>query len=272
MKIGLRAHDYGKLTVEELTSRISKDGFKAIQLALPKAIQGITSYLEVSDEQVLEIHKACEKAQLEVAVLGCYINPALIDDKARAEEVEKFLRALEMVKPLKAGCIGTETTHFNGTEEEREVAFNLLVDSVKQMVTKAESLGVDIGIEPVAYHTLNTPELTQRLLEEIPSKRLKIIFDPVNLLTVENIEKQDTLWERCFKCFGDKICAMHIKSIRLNANGQLEVPPLAEGVVNYEKIMAWLKINKPDIALLREEIKPEEAHLDKSFILQLINK
>ncbi len=270
MKIGVRAHDYGKMIIEKLVERIKGDGFQAIQLALTKAIEGINNYLEVSEEEVEAIHRACKEAQLEIAVLGCYINPALLEDEARASEMKKFLRAMEMVRPLEAGCIGTETTPFYGTEEEREVAFKLLVNSVRQMVEKAELLGMDVGIEPVAYHTLNTPELTKRLLEEVPSERLKIIFDPVNLLTAENIEKQDELWERCFKCFGDKICVMHMKSIAFNKYGELEKPPLNEGAVHYDKIMAWLKVHKPELTLLREEIKPEEAIRDKKFMLGLI--
>ena len=49
MYIGLRAHDYGKQPLEDLFSKISGDGFHAIQLAIPKAIEGINSLDDVDE-------------------------------------------------------------------------------------------------------------------------------------------------------------------------------------------------------------------------------
>ncbi|WP_246599728.1 hypothetical protein [Clostridium lacusfryxellense] len=41
MIIGGRAHDFGKLSLEELTAKVSKQGYTHVQLALDKAIYGI---------------------------------------------------------------------------------------------------------------------------------------------------------------------------------------------------------------------------------------
>ena len=266
MKTGLRAHDYGRRTPGDIISTVKADGFRAIQLAFPKAIIGINSHDDVTDELVQEMHHACVKHDMEISVLGCYIEPSLRDDHERAIHVERFLRTMDFVKALDATCIGTETTHFTYPESEREDVFNILLHSVRQMIEKAEKINVDVAIEPVAKHTLNTPELTARLLKEVPSDKLKIIFDPVNLLTAQNIKDQDRLWDRCFEAFGEKICAVHIKGTRLNAKGELESSALKDSDVNYSKIMDWLKKNKPGITLLREEIKQETAKDDLEFI------
>lgn len=266
MKIGLRAHDYGRHAPEDITKAVRRDGFEAIHLAFPKAIIGSSSHDEVTNELVQEMHQACVKHDIEVSVLGCYVEPSLRDNEERAIHIGRFLRTMDFVKPLGATCIGTETTHFTYPETEREEVFNILIQSVRQMIEKAERINVDVAIEPVAKHTLNTPELTARLLKEIPSDKLKIIFDPVNLLTAQNIKDQDTLWDRCFEAFGEKICAVHIKGTRLNAKGELESSTLKDSDVNYSKIMDWLKKNKPGITLLREEIKKETAKDDLEFI------
>lgn len=262
MKIGLRAHDYGKLPLQELMARISGDGFRGIQLAIPKAIEGINGYDQVDEALLSAIKDECKKHNIEIAVFGCYVELSYLDTKERQQQVDKFLLGIDFAKALDAGCIGSETTRFTGIDEERQIAFEGLVDSVKQIVKKAEEIGIDIGIEPVASHTLNTPELTKELLERVPSDRLKVIFDPVNLLTAENIHDQDNLWDRCFECFGDRICALHVKGIRLNKSGQLEKATLAESEVNLKKIMDWVKVHRPDISALREEIKPEESKED----------
>lgn len=266
MKIGLRAHDYGKRTPENMASRIKSDGFEAIHLAFPKAIVGINSHDDVTKEIVQEMYDACVKHNLEVSVLGCYVEPSLKDDKQREIHVQRFLRAMDFVKVLDATCIGTETTNFTYPESEREEVYNILLGSVGKAIEKAEKINVDVAIEPVSRHTLNTPELTARLLKDLPSDRLKIIFDPVNLLTADNIRDQNNLWDRCFECFGDKICAVHIKGAKLNNKGQLESTTLLDSDVNYAKIINWIKKNKPNVSLLREEIKQETGKEDLKFI------
>jgi len=271
MKIGLRAHDYGKLPVEELLKRIKNDGFQTIQLAIPKAIVGVKSYYEVDDTLLQYIANTCKKYDIEIAVLGCYINPALMDENMRRKEIDVFLRTMEYVKPIGASFIGTETTHFTYAEARREEVFNTLVRSVAKMVEKAEHLQVDIGIEPVASHTLNTPELTKKLLDTIQSDRLKIIFDPVNLLTIHNIKTQEQLWERCFEGFGEKICALHMKGIKVNQEGLLEKTSLKQGEVDFSKIIHWIEQYKPGISLLREEISPSEAQSDREYISSLFS-
>ena len=62
MYIGLRAHDYGKQPLEDLFSKISGDGFHAIQLAIPKAIEGINSLDDV-DENLLQEIKVLQEYQ-----------------------------------------------------------------------------------------------------------------------------------------------------------------------------------------------------------------
>ncbi|HHX60923.1 MAG TPA: sugar phosphate isomerase/epimerase [Epulopiscium sp.] len=266
MKIGLRAHDYGRHKPEDLIRKIKEDGFEAIQLAMPKAIEGINSHDEVTQELVDAIHNECVKHNIEVTVLGCYVEPSLLDTDERNTHVQRFLRTMDFMKTLDATCIGTETTNFEYPESQREEVFNVLVDSVRKMVEKAEEIGVDVAIEPVSRHTLNTPELTARLLIEVPSERLKVIFDPVNLLTAQNITDQNNLWDRSFEAFGDKICAVHIKGAKLNDAGELISTSLKDSQVNYAKIINWLKQNKPNVTLLREEIKEEIAKDDLEFI------
>ncbi|WP_054738839.1 sugar phosphate isomerase/epimerase family protein [Cellulosilyticum ruminicola] len=272
MYIGLRAHDYGKSSLEDLFSRIVADGFHHIQLAIPKAIEGVGSIEEVDEKLIKDIKAACEKYDIKISVFGCYVELGKLDAKERQKHVNRFLLGMDIAKALGADCIGSETTHFDihGSDEERRAAFEGLVDSVRQVVKKGEEIGLDVAIEPVALHTLNTPELTKELLERVPSKRLKIIFDPVNLLTKDNIAGQEDLWNRAFEIFGHKICALHMKGTRLDENGELEKTNLQDNEANFKRIIDWMKVNKPEVTVLREEIKPVEAKADYALINSLI--
>ena len=74
MYIGLRAHDYGKLPVEELFRRITEDGFHHIQLAIPKAVEGVNRLDDVTEEVLAEIKTAMDKYEMHSSVFGCYVE------------------------------------------------------------------------------------------------------------------------------------------------------------------------------------------------------
>ena len=50
MKIGVRAHDYGKMEIERLAAVLHDEGYQAAQLALPKAFSGIDTYDDLTPE------------------------------------------------------------------------------------------------------------------------------------------------------------------------------------------------------------------------------
>lgn len=265
MRIGVRAHDYGKHSPLDLAVTLREAGFEAAQLAIPKAIQGIDTFSQITPEVLEDIKISFAKNNIDISVLGCYIEPALLEKTARNEQVGIFLKALEYSKIIGAKLVGTETTHFTYEETKRKEVFELLLDSVLRMIEKAEKIEAVVGIEPVAAHTLDTPELTYQLLEKVKSDKLKIIFDPVNLLTLENIGKQKEVWKVCFEAFGTSIEAVHAKDIILQDNAFKPVV-LGEGIVEYTSIFEWLKKHTPDISILREEANPITAHKDISFI------
>jgi sugar phosphate isomerase/epimerase len=268
MKIGVRAHDYGRQAIESLVDNITKDGYESIQLAVTKVLEGVNSYFDVDEVLVNRINAAC-KGKLDIAVFGCYIDAAVVDETKRLQEVRKFLKGIELAKAVGAGCIGTETTHFTKESGTRDEAFKRLLDTVSRVVQKAEDEGVDIGIEPVVVHTLYSPELTKELIDTIKSDRLKVIFDPVNLLTAENILKQDELWDRSFTMFGEKICAMHFKGIQL-IDGELQKAELVDSEVHYGVLLDWMKKYKPEISVLREEANPLKGKEEYAFMAQFV--
>jgi sugar phosphate isomerase/epimerase len=264
MTIGVRAHDYGRLPIGGLLSAIAADGWETVQLAFTKAVAGIGSFNDVNPETIIESKAAFDRTGLSLAVLGVYIEPSLTDETERKKQVRFMINALPWAKTLKAGCVGTETTALRANPHIRS-----LYRSLEEILPEAEQLGVDIGIEPVHYHTLNTPELTRQMLRDFSSPCLKVIFDPVNLLTRETIGKQTELWKRCMDCFGGHIAALHVKgaSDEADAHGVLRGVPFTSSVVDYELLFACLRaVNAP---VLREGVVPAEAKGDLAFLKSL---
>ena len=263
MKIGVRAHDFGRQELKSLAKSIKDSGFDCVQLAPTKAIEGINNFDDINERHINDIAGEFYKNNLEISVLGCYIEPSISDREKRLANVDIFRQNLSYAKLLGVGIVGTETTHLdiNAPPEDREKAYLLLKDSVLRMVETAEKEGVCAGIEPVAEHTLNTPLLTRRLLDEVNSPKLKIIFDPVNLLLPATAESQDEIFTTFFELLGSEIAAVHIKDIVIE-NGEKTWRNIGRGIVNYKLIFNWLQKNKPNISLLREGVVKDSFQQD----------
>ena len=100
------------------------------------------------------------------------------------------------------------------------------------------------------------------------SSRLRMIFDPANVLEHPEID-QDAYWDEWLSELGDKIEAVHMKDFVLVENGEYIPVCLGEGVIRYERIIRWLKKNKPDIVIVREELQMETAQQDLKYMREL---
>ena len=265
MIIGVRAHDYGKHSSEDLFKAIAGDEWKAVQLAFPKAVEGINSFNDVTPEIVNETKSALDSYGVSVAVLGVYVDPALIDEEKRKEQTKFLFNALSHAKVLEAGCVGTETTTRGEFSD-----INALYRSLEELLPEAERLCVNIGIEPVHRHTLSTPELARQMLRDFNSPSLKIIFDPLNLLTPDTIDTQNDLLKRSLDCFGEYIVAIHMKgaSRELDNNGMLADVPFVSSILNHDFLFPLIKpLSAP---ILREGATPAKAADDIAFIRRFI--
>ena len=223
---GARAHDYPGKTPAEHFSAIQADGMSTMQLAIPKSFGAA---YPIPQELLGDIKAALDERGMCVTVLGCYINPALENEEERLEQVATYIKAMPAAHFLGAKCIGTETTRFIGTPEEHAAAMDRLVDSMKRMAAAAEEHDVYIGVEPVSSHTLNRPERVTELLERVGSDRIRIIFDPINLIMKCDMEDQAGFIRTCKETFGDKIVAIHVKDFRFDENGRKAEAPMFEG-------------------------------------------
>lgn len=263
MRIGVRGHDYGCASPKEMAKRISEAGFCCFQLALHKAIEGVKpEYGHLSPGFCYEVRSAFEERNLEVAVLGCYIDPACEDKEKRMGEVKRFREQVAYCRQLGSSIVATETSGFKGEEADRKAQFERLTDSVLRMTEQAEKFGVFVGIEPVLVHTLNTPELTRKLLDIVASDNLQVVLDPINLLSPQNIDRQREILDECFALFGDRLAAIHAKDVTLDENGKFKPCVIGTGLFDHQYFYDRLMRIKPGISVLREEARPETAHLD----------
>ncbi len=274
MRFGARVHDFGKGTVEELAPQIAAKGFSCVQLALAKAITNIDSGLgRLNPGLAYHIGSVFSQNQLQIAVLGCYINMIHPDPTERRKLIERFKEHIRYARDFGASIVGTETGSLNADYSshpgnDSEEAFQSLLPVVAELVAEAEKFGVFVCIEGVASHTVTTNAKMKRVLETIQSNNLQVIFDPVNLITAANHQEQDRIINEAFEWFGEKIITIHAKDFIIE-NGKKKIVPVGQGWLNYELFLKTLKTRKPYINLMLEDARPETAAASMQFLNEL---
>lgn len=268
MKIGVRAHDYGRHGIEECAQLLAEEGYEAAQLALPKVFKEVSSYADITPDIAERVRDAFERNHVEIAVQGCYQDLANPNREERAAAVETLKGCLAYGKMMGARMTGTETSWANLPRLERVRRFPFLMDSLKRLAEEAYRLDVWLGIEPVAWHPLEDAELAAEVLEELDCGQVKIILDLANILPVPGIIRQEDYWKRCFDMLGGRIEAVHIKDFTLDEGGHYVPALLGEGVVEYGELVRFLK-TRPDMPVLREEMDPGTARKDMEFLRRM---
>lgn len=258
MIIGMRGHDFGRMEPRALALAIREAGFEATQLAFAKAFPAPAEQY-MTPGALSEIRSAF--AGIVLPVMGCYVSASDRDPDVLAEAKARFKRSLSASVILGAGCVGTETTHFTFPESEREAAYARLLDFTREVCAHAEQVHALVGIEPVALHTLNTPELARRLIADVSSPNLRVILDTANLVTPKTAapEAQMEILERALSCFGKRICVLHVKDGVFNGEGKWENRPLGQGVMDWPRLLPRLREHNDTLCALREGVFPGMA-------------
>lgn len=273
MKIGCRAHDYGKHSAERLASLLRQQGFEAGQVAMPKAIQGISNYKDITQEQKNEIRDGFAGQGVEITVLGCYQDLSTPDPEKRKAAVENVCSVLRMQRELGGVCVGSETSVIHMDKEESARRLGYMEDSIQRIVETAAKEDAVFAVEPVYWHPLNSLDAVQHLMNVVgDAEHLHFIFDAANLLEYELIPNQAQLWKDWLSVIGDRVDALHIKDFVYGVTNDYDTftdMPLGKGCMEFDEISKWLQSQTRNITLLREHVNHSCVAEDIAFMKAL---
>ncbi|MBU3200469.1 sugar phosphate isomerase/epimerase [Clostridium estertheticum] len=277
MRIGIRGHDIGQYKLDELAEILEDKNIKSIQFVSKKIITEfkITNG-SMTPGMAEHIKGILTKHNLNISLLGCYINLANPDDNELNKLLENFKEHIRFAKYLGCNIVGTETgalnreyvyTKDNNTEE----AFKRSLSSIKILVKEAEKFGVVVGVEGVTKHVMNTPERLKRAIDCVNSNNLQVIFDPINFIDETNFDKQDEIIKKSFELFGDKIAIIHAKDF-IYDDGKVKQVSIGSGQFNYPLLLSLIKERKPYIDIILEDTVPTDLDSSIKYIEELYKK
>lgn len=271
MQIGIRLHDVRPGTLEERVEIAGEQGFSCVHLALTKTVKehsvenaaltpGYASYLR----------KVFSKNNLDVAVLGCYLNLAHPDPAELKKIQERYFAHLRFASILGCSVVGTETGAPNAEyrfvpESHSEEALQTFITNLRPVVECAEKFGVIMAIEPVWSHIVCDSKRALKVLKAIDSPNLRIILDPVNLLSVENSKNYESVIEEAIEDLGEYTDVLHMKDFTIKGDKVVSSAP-GTGTMKYDSVLKFAKEKKPYIQMTIEDSTPENAEAARKFL------
>lgn len=266
INIGLRAHDFGQGSPEDIAKKLGSYDITGVQLAPAKSFPIISEEAgQLSPGFGNYVRDVFQAQGINISVLGCYINPIHPDLEIREKSLLRFEEYLRYARDFGCAIVGTETGSRNADctynpETQKEDAFLELIVAIKRLAQTAEKYGSVVGIEGVAHnHTIHNYELMVRMLEMVDSPNVQVIYDPVNFFPKDRCSEQEKLMDQAFDMFGDRIVAVHIKDF-VTVNGQKEGDlPAGTGEMSHSHLLRLLKEKKPYIQAILENTSPENV-------------
>ncbi|MBR1920179.1 MAG: sugar phosphate isomerase/epimerase [Spirochaetales bacterium] len=273
IQLGLRLHDAEKLPMQELLPVVRKKGFTCTHLALSKAMKEYPCTASaLTPGYANYLRHMFEDAKMDIAVLGCYLNLAHPDPAVIKASQEKYYAHIRFASLLGCGMVGTETGAPNAEykycpECRSDEAFKTFIENLRPVVRCAEQYGVTLAIEPVARHIIWGPERCRQALDEIGSHNLKVLFDPVNMLDLDNVDHREEVFAQAIELLGPDIAMLHFKDfMRVNEGYGLKSIGAGTGEMDYTQILRFAKKEKPFIYGTLENTTPENAEACGRFI------
>lgn len=273
LNLGIRAHDLGQLSLEELCKQLRDYQFTNIQFAIKKSFPDyVPSFQSLSPGIASFFGDYFANNGIKISTLGCYVNISSRNLAVRHKALNDFKTHIQLARDFRASLVGTETgsvsegfTPENFTEE----AYQIARSSVLELVEYAEYFGITVGIEAGFNHPLYSAPLAKRLIDEVQSPHLKIILDIANLINVHNVSEREFILNEALDLLHDHIAMIHLKDFTVN-KGKIEIVPVGKGMLNFEPILTYLKYDRPFLHATLEEtqgnaIGPAITHIREMY-------
>jgi len=288
-QIGIFAKHLVRSTPEELFDAIAAFGFNCVQFNA--ACLGIQSLPDALDNTLWRrTAHAAQSAGLKVAALSATFN-LLDENRSRLRDNFRRLELLAqgatiLETDLLTLCSGTRNQHDMWTyhpENQSPAAWRDMTDAMRRALHIATAHNIYLGIEPEVANVVSNAKDAARLIAELDSDRIRIIFDAANLYRPPADPRRDGyVITDALLLLGDRVAIAHCKDVADPiVNGTTHQNPGAlyrhtaagTGILDYHHYISELKRLAPGtVPLILHGLSEEQIPASVSFIRKRINE
>ena len=266
--IGIRAHDLDGCPfsdANDIVKELKKNDIDYLQLVYKKAFPNFT----MDYDYLKKVNDIFNANNVTVAMVGAYFNMVHPDTKKREDGTAYFIECMKSAHIFNAKYVGSETGSLNGDEwtynplNQTEETYNTLKETLSKIVKYEDELNVYPIVEGSYSHTINTPKLMKRLIDEMNIKN--ITFDLFNYLSIDNFMNYKDILDEGLSLFKDKIRIFHIKDFEV-VNNELVQTSIGEGIMDYHYILNKIRENVPNAILILEDVRGDNIKKSVKYI------
>jgi sugar phosphate isomerase/epimerase len=273
MKLGIFAKTFARPMVEEVFAAVARLEVGCVQFNL--ACAGLPSMPDALPPGICERiaqaarHYGCEIAALSGTFNMCHPErPQRRDGLRRFEQVAAAAAALGC--PLVTLCTGTRDAtdmwrpHPGNSARE---AWRDLAETLTSALEVAERHQLVLGIEPELGNVVSSAKRARQLLDEMRSPRLKIIFDPANLVPSGEQARANEIVGEAFALLGGELALAHAKE--LGASGHAGGLAIGAGVLDWRRYLDLLRQYAFDGPLILHGFEEADAARSLAFVREV---
>jgi sugar phosphate isomerase/epimerase len=243
IEFGIFAKTFSGTEPATVLGAVRRAGYRTAQYNM--ACSGLASMPdEIPPDAVEAVASAAQEAGVRIAAISATYNMIHPDTEARrrghASLAVIAAAASAMGTRLLTLCTGTRDPDDqwrghpdNGSPE----AWRDLLESMEIAVEIAERHDVLLGIEPEQANVVDSAARAQLLIDELQSLRVRIVFDPANLIEEESAEARRRVVSDGIEMLGDRMAMAHAKD-RL-ADGR--VVAAGHGIIDFPHYVHCLR-------------------------------
>lgn len=219
MQLGIFTKTFSRTSLDETLQAVRNAGLTSVQFNM--ACVGLPTIPDaVEDTTCHAISEAMKGVGVKMSAISGTFNTAHPDPAVRANGINRTCHLISKCSLLGTNivtlCAGSrdpedmwEYHPENGTSE----AWKDLAATLSQLCAFAEKHGVTLAIEPEVCNVVSDAKKALRMIEEVGSEVLKIVIDPANLFTPDNINGMGEVIEEAFALLSPYIVLAHAKDI-----------------------------------------------------------
>ncbi|MEF0942229.1 sugar phosphate isomerase/epimerase family protein [Rhizobium sp. BR 362] len=227
----------------------------------------------VPEAAMTAIRAAVHATGVSLAALSGTYNMAHPDMTVRQRGLRQLAVIIEMAEalsiPIVTLCTGTRHPSDQWAHHPDNADPSAWADMAAEMskaLALAEDHGVDLGIEPEQANIVRSASDAKRLIEEMGSRRLRIVLDPANLFESTTPLEARAIVERAVETAAGHIAMAHAKD--RYADGRFATA--GQGIVDFPDFVARLKVVGFDGPLVTHGLSAAEAPSVAAFLRELV--
>ncbi len=268
MRLGIFAKTFPGTTPEAVIPAAAAAGYDTVQYNM--ACSGLPPMPDAVPELVAHaVRSAASQAGISVVALSGTYNMIHPDPAVRRrghDQLDAVASAARLMgAPLVTLCTGTrdaEDQWRRHPDNDSSDAWRDLRESFDTAVAIADRHDIDLGIEPELANVVSSAARARRLIDEVGSRRLRIVLDPANLFEAESLDTQRRLVSEAIDLLADRIAMGHAKD--RTSDGSFTTA--GNGVLDYRHYFARLKAAGFDGPLVTHGLSYAEAPAVAAFL------